>query len=106
MTQFSISDENVAPSSFVFIKSSEVEAAIPTTVLPGLIVVIPTTVSTPANKAIFNPTTGTVAEKEANQKMIVNTLCNMFSTSLTVSVPTPLLYVPLTFNKSKFKTIY
>ena len=105
MTQFSISDENVGPSSFVFIKSSEVETAIPTTVLPGLSVVIPTTVSTPANKANFNPTAGTVAEKEANQTMIVNTLCNMFLIATTISISTDLLYVPKSFNKTKLKTI-
>ncbi len=105
MTQFSISDENVAPSSFVFIKSSEVEAVIPTTVLPGLSVVIPTTVSTKTNIGFFNPTAGTVAEKEANQSMIVNTLCNMFPIATTISIPTPLLYVPKAFNKTKLKTI-
>jgi hypothetical protein len=105
MTQFSISEENVAPSSFVFIKSSEVEAVIPTTVLPGLSVVIPTTVSTNTNIGFFNPTAGTVAEKEANQSMIVNTLCNMFSIATTISIPTPLLYVPKAFNKTKLKTI-
>jgi hypothetical protein len=105
MTQFSISEQGVAPSSFVFAKSSEVVSAIPPTVLPLLNTILPLTVSIPANAAKFNPVLGTIIEKQANQYMVVNTLCNMFSTSLTVSVPTPLLYVPLTFNKSKFKTI-
>jgi len=105
MTQFSISDINVAPSSFVFIQSAEVEAAIPATVPSLLNTVIPLTVSTPANIAKFNPALGTVDEKKANQSMIVNALLNMFPLALTISVPTPLLYVPLTFNKSKLKTL-
>jgi hypothetical protein len=104
MTQFSISDQNVAPSVFSFIKSSEVISRIPVTVLPLLNVVIPATVSTPANNLKFNPVVGTVAEKQANQTMVVNTLWNMFPSANTISVPTTLLYVPLAFNKTKLKT--
>jgi hypothetical protein len=37
--------------------------------------------------------------------MVVNTICNMFPAVLTISVPTPLIYVPLAFNKSKLKTM-
>jgi hypothetical protein len=105
MTQFSISAQDVAPSSFVFVKSSEVVAAIPATFVPSLNVVLPPAVSNPANIAKFNPTLGTIVEKQANQNMVVNTLCNMFSMATTISVPTTLLYVPLAFNKSKLKTI-
>ena len=105
MTQFSISDENVAPSSFAFVKSSEVVSRIPTTIQPLLNTVIPLTVSTPANNLKFNPVLGTIVEKQANQTMVVNTLCNMFPAVFTISVPTPLLYVPLAFNKTKLKTI-
>ena len=105
MTQFSVSEQNVSPSSFVFIRSAEVESAIPTTVLPLLNTVVPASVSTPANIAKFNPTVGTIAEKQANHSMVVNALCNMFPSAITISVPTPLFYVPLTFNKTKLKTI-
>jgi hypothetical protein len=105
MTQFSVSDQNVAPSSFVFVRSAEVEALVPTTVLPLSNTVIPLTVSTPANNSKFNPITGTIAEKQANQSLIVNTLYNMFPSAITISVPTPLFYVPLAFNKTKLKTI-
>ena len=105
MTQFSISAQDVAPSSFVFVKSSEVVAAIPATFVPSLNVVLPPAVSNPANIAKFNPTLGTIAEKQANQNMVVNTLCNMFSMAESISVPTTLLYVPLAFNKSKLKSI-
>jgi hypothetical protein len=105
MTQFSISDINVAPSSFVFIRSADVEAAIPATV-PSLInTVIPLTVSIPANITRFNPILGTVPERIANQTMIINTLCNMFPSATTITVPTTLIYVPLTFNKSKLKNL-
>ena len=105
MTQFSISDINVAPSAFVFIRSAEVETAIPAAVPALLNTVIPLTVSTPANILKFNPTLGTIVEKQANQSMIVNALFNMFPLALTISVPTPLLYVPPTFNKAKLKNI-
>jgi len=105
MTQFSISDQGVAPGSFVFIRSSEVAVAIPTTIIPSLNMVLPTTISTPANIAKFNPTLGTATEKERNQNMIVNTLFNMFPLASSISIPTTLLYVPLAFNKSKLKTI-
>jgi len=105
MTQFSVSDLNIAPSSFVFIRSAEVETAIPTTVPALLNTVIPVAVSTPVNIARFNPKVGTVAEKQANQRMIVNTLLNMFPLAITVNVPTPLLDVPGSFNKTKLKTI-
>jgi hypothetical protein len=105
MTQFSISAQDAAPSSFVFVKSSEVVAAIPATFVPSLNVVLPATVASPANVAKFNPTLGTIAEKQANQNMVVNTLCNMFSIAFSISVPTTLLYVPLAFNKSKLKNI-
>jgi hypothetical protein len=105
MTQFSISAQDVAPSSFVFIKSSEVVAAIPATVISSLNVILPATVANPANIAKFNPTLGTIAEKQANQNMVVNTLCNIFSIASVISVPTTLLYVPPAFNKTKLKTI-
>jgi hypothetical protein len=105
MTQFSISDINVAPSSFVFIRSADVEAAIPATVPALLNTVIPLTVSSKPNIATFNPTLGTIDEKQANQSMIVNALLNMFPLALTISVPTPLLYVPPAFNKAKLKNI-
>ena len=105
MTQFSISAQDVAPSSFVFVKSSEVAAAIPATFVPSLNVVLPPAVSNPANIAKFNPTLGTIAEKQANQNMVVNALLYMFPMATTVSVPTTLLYVPLAFNKSKLKNI-
>jgi hypothetical protein len=105
MTQFSISAQDVAPSSFVFVKSSEVVAAIPANFVPSLNVVLPPAVSNPANIARFNPTLGTIAEKQANQNMVVNTLCNMFPIATTISVPSTLLYVPLAFNKSKLKNI-
>jgi len=105
MTQFSISAQNVAPSSFVFVKSSEVAAAIPATFVPSLNVVLPASVSNPTNIAKFNPTLGTIAEKQANQNMVVNALRNMFPMATTISVPTTLLYVPLAFNKSKLKNI-
>ena len=105
MTQFSISDINVAPSTFVFIRSDEVETAVPGTVLPLLNTVIPLTVATPANIAKFNPVKGTVPERIANQTMIINTLCNMFPSALTINVPTTLIYVPSTFNKAKLKNL-
>jgi len=105
MTQFSISAQDVAPSSFVFVKSSEVAAAIPATFVPSLNVVLPPAVSNPANIAKFNPTLGTIAEKQANQNMVVNALLYMFPMATTISVPTTLLYVPLAFNKSKLKNI-
>jgi hypothetical protein len=105
ITQFSISEQGDAVSSFAFVKSSEVVSAIPATVLPLLNTVIPLTVSTPANNLKFNPVLGTIVEKQANQTMVVNTLCNMFPAVFTISVPTPLLYVPLAFNKTKLKTI-
>ena len=105
MTQFSISAQDVAPSSFVFVKSSEVVAAIPATFVPSLNVVLPATVASPANIAKFNPTLGTIAEKQANQNMVVNTLCNIFSIAVSIGIPTTLLYVPLAFNKTKLKTI-
>jgi len=79
--------------------------AIPTTIIPSLNMVLPTTISTPANIAKFNPTLGTATEKERNQNMIVNTLFNMFPSASSISIPTTLLYVPLAFNKSKLKTI-
>jgi len=106
MTTFSISELNVAPGSFVFVRSSEVAATIPATVIPIVnVVTLPAAVSSPANIARFNPKLGTVVEKQENQNMVVNTLCNMFSTANTIIIPTPLLYVPLAFNASKFKTI-
>ena len=105
MTQFSISDINVAPSTFVFIRSDEVETAVPGTVLPLLNTVIPLTVATPANIAKFNPAKGTIPERIANQTMIINTLCNMFPSALTINVPTTLIYVPSTFNKAKLKNL-
>ena len=105
MTQFSISEINVAPSQFVFIRSDEVETAIPGTVPPLLNTVIPLTVATPANVAKFNPVKGTVPERIANQTMIINTLCNMFPSATTITVPTTLIYVPLTFNKAKLKNL-
>ena len=105
MTQFSISEINVAPSPFVFIRSDEVEAAVPGTVPPLLNTVIPLTVATPANVAKFNPAKGTVPERIANQTMIINTLCNMFPSATTITVPTTLIYVPSTFNKAKLKNL-
>jgi hypothetical protein len=82
-----------------------VESAIPTTVPALLNTVIPLTVSTPANIAKFNPALGTVDEKKANHNMVVNTLCNMFPFAITINIPSPLFYTPLTFNKTKFKTV-
>ena len=103
MTQFSISD--LAPSSFVFVRSAEVAAAIPATVPALLNTVIPLTVSTPANIAKFNPALGSILEKQANHSMVVNTLCNMFPSAVFIKIPTPLFYVPLSFNKTKLKDI-
>ena len=105
MTQFSISEINVAPSPFVFIRSDEVETAVPATVLPLLNTVIPLTVATPANVAKFNPAKGTIPERIANQTMIINTLCNMFPSATTITVPTTLIYVPSAFNKAKLKNL-
>jgi hypothetical protein len=102
MTQFSVADP---PSTFVFITSSAIQAAIPTTVLQTINTVIPTTVASPVNIGRFNPTLGTIPEKIANRFMVVNTLLNMFPRATTINIPTTLLYVPLAFNKTKLKNI-
>jgi uncharacterized protein YjdB len=109
MTQFSVSPANIAPSPFVFIRSSEVAAVIPSTFIPQFNSVLPITISTPANIAKFNPKfnpkLGNLVENEANHIMIVNSLLNIFSTSVFVSIPSTLLYMPKTVNPSKYKTV-
>jgi len=102
MTQFSVADP---PSTFVFITSSTIQAAIPTTVLQTINTVIPAAVASPVNIGRFNPTLGTIPEKIANRFMVVNTLLNMFPKATTVQIPTTLLYVPIAFNKTKLKNI-
>jgi hypothetical protein len=105
MTQFSVSPENIAPSSFVFVRSSEVVAIIPVTIIPQLNTVLPTTISTPANIAKFNPKLGTVIEKHANHNMIVNSLFNVFPTAVSISIPSTLLFMPATISIAKLKTV-
>jgi hypothetical protein len=105
MTQFSVSPANIAPSSFVFVRSSEVVAIIPVTVVSSLNMVLPTTISTPANVAKFNPKLGTLVEKQANQNLIVNSLFNIFPTAVSISIVSTLLYMPATINITKLKTV-
>jgi hypothetical protein len=105
MTQFSISPANIIPSSFEFVRSSEVAAIIPVTVVPSLNMVLPTTISTPTNVAKFNPKLGTVIEKQANHNMIVNSLFNIFPTAVSISIVSTLLYMPATINITKLKTV-
>jgi hypothetical protein len=105
MTQFSISPANIIPSSFEFVRSSEVAAIIPVTIIPSLNTVLPTTISTPANVAKFNPKLGTVIEKQANHNIIVNSLFNIFPTAVSISIPSTLLYMPATISIAKLKTI-
>jgi uncharacterized protein YjdB len=102
MTQFSVADP---PSTFVFITSSMIQAAIPTTVAQVRDTVIPAAVASKPNIAAFNPTLGTIPEKIANRFMVVNTLLNMFPKAITINIPTTLLYVPIAFNKTKLKNI-
>lgn len=105
MTQFSISPANIAPSSFVFVRSSEVAAIIPVTIIPQLNTVLPATISTPANVAKFNPKLGTLIEKQANTNLIVNSLFNIFPTAVSISIVSTLLYMPATINITKLKTV-
>jgi hypothetical protein len=105
MTQFSVSPANIAPSSFAFVRSSEVVAIIPVTIIPQLNTVLPTTISTPANVAKFNPKLGTLVEKQANQNLIVNSLFNIFPTAVSISIASNLLYMPATINITKLKTV-
>jgi hypothetical protein len=105
MTQFSVSPANIAPSSFAFVRSSEVAAIIPVTIIPQLNTVLPTTISTPANVAKFNPKLGTLVEKQANQNLIVNSLFNIFPTSISISIPSTLLFMPATISIAKLKTV-
>ncbi len=105
MTQFSISPANIIQSSFAFVRSSEVAAIIPVTVVPSLNMVLPTTISTPTNVAKFNPKLGTVIEKQANHNMIVNSLFNIFPTAVSISIVSTLLYMPATINITKLKTV-
>jgi len=105
MTQFSVSPVNIAPSSFAFVRSSEVAAIIPVTVVPSLNMVLPVTISNPANVAKFNPKLGTLVEKQANHNMIVNSLFNIFPTAVSISIPSTLLYMPATISIAKLKTV-
>jgi hypothetical protein len=105
MTQFSVSPANIIPSSFAFVRSSEVAAIIPVTIIPSLNMVLPTTISTPANVAKFNPKLGTVIEKQANHNIIVNSLFNIFPTAVSISIPSTLLYMPATISIAKLKTV-
>jgi hypothetical protein len=105
MTQFSVSPANIIPSSFAFVRSSEVAAIIPVTIIPQLNTVLPTTISNPANVAKFNPKLGTLVEKQANHNMIVNSLFNIFPTSISISIPSTLLFMPATISIAKLKTV-
>jgi len=108
MTQFSISEPGVAPSSYAFVKSSQVAAAVPANIFPVLnIVTLPLTMSTPQSVINFNPQpkVGTVAEMEANRSMVLNTLFNMFTTVSIINIPSTLIYMPSTINNKTIKSI-
>jgi len=105
MTQFSVSPANIIQSSFAFVRSSEVAAIIPVTIIPQLNTVLPTTISNPTNIEKFNPKLGTVIEKQANHNMIVNSLFNIFPTSISISIVSTLLFMPATINITKLKTV-
>ena len=53
----------------------------------------------------FNPKLGTLDEKQANHKMIVNSLFNIFPTAVSISIVSTLLYMPATINITKLKTV-
>jgi hypothetical protein len=108
MTQFSISEPGVAPSSYAFVKSSQVTAAVPANIFPVLnIVTLPLTMATPQSVVNFNPQpkVGTVAEMEANRSMVLNILFNMFTTVSIINIPSTLIYMPSTINNKTIKSI-
>ena len=108
MTQFSINPRFNPASSYVFIKSTVVAAAVPANIYPILnVVYLPLTMSTTENNIKFNNPNikiGTIFEKQANRNLIINTLLNMFSPISVISIPTALLYMSATINKTKTPT--
>jgi hypothetical protein len=105
MTQFAVSDINVITSTFAFVRSSVIMAAIPTTLVPvSRSVTLPPSFSTPANIAIFNPRLGALVERQANQNMLTSTFFYLFPTAFTVVLPSTAIYLPPAISITKFKT--
>ena len=104
--RLSISAVDVTPSTFVFISTSDVSNAIPGTVQPiSNTVVVPSTIFTPTSLELFNPSTGTLAEKLENRNSIVNSLFDLYYNVNTITIPPSAIYLPPAIDLSNITAV-
>jgi hypothetical protein len=92
--------------SSIALEPTIIQNMIPVSIEPvGNTVVLSSTIFTPANREMLNPSVGTREEKIENRKTLINTLFTMFSTVDTIEISSSFFYLPPSISATEVKII-